>query len=434
MQKHFLIYFIEVMLSHMKKKRIVVTGMGLVSCFGTDVDFFYEQLLAGRSGIVPIEEFPCEEYPTRFAGVIRNFDTGDYVDKKQARRIDPFMRYAIVAGKKSLEMSGLTGEAFDKLDKSRCGILIGSGMGGMITFSDGVETLLTKGFKRLTPFFVPFIITNMGGATLAMDLGFMGPNYSISTACATANNSIYSAAQHIRNGEADLMICGGSEAPVTPIGLAGFVACKALSERNDAPTEASRPWDKERDGFVMGEGAGVLVLESLEHAQARGATILAEYLGGGVSCDAYHMTTPRSDGLGVSLCIENALKDAGIAKEEVNYINAHATSTPAGDLCEVEAIKKIFGPHLKNIKMNATKSMIGHGLGAAGGIEAIATIKAILTGKLHPTINLKNPEEAVEGIDLVPNKAKEHKVQVALSNSFGFGGHNSSILFARYVP
>ncbi len=416
----------------MKRKRVVVTGMGIVSCFGTDVDFFYEQLLAGRSGVVPIKEFPCEEYPTRFAAVVQDFDTGEYIDKKQARRIDPFMRYAMVAGKKSLEMSGLTGEAFDRLDKTRCGVLIGSGMGGMITFSDGVETLITKGFKRLSPFFVPFIITNMGGALLAMDLGFMGPNYSISTACATSNNCIYSAAEHIRSGEADVMICGGSEAPVTPIGLAGFVACKALSERNDAPQQASRPWDKARDGFVMGEGAGVLVLESLEHAQARGATILAEYLGGAVSCDAYHMTNPREDGLGVSLCIEKALADAGIAKEEVNYINAHATSTPVGDMCETAAIKRIFGSHLDQIKMNGTKSMIGHGLGAAGGLEAIATVKAILTGMVHPTINLTDPEEGTFGIDLVPNVAKPHKVRAALSNSFGFGGHNSVILFGPF--
>ena len=417
----------------MKKKRIVVTGMGVVSCFGTDVDFFYKQLLAGRSGISPIQEFPCEDYPTRFAGSVKDFDVGDYIDKKQARRVDPFIRYAMVSGKKALEMSGLTGEAFDKLDKTRCGVLVGSGMGGMTAFSEGVETLVTKGFKRLTPFFVPFIITNMGGALLAIDLGFMGPNYSISTACATSNNCIFAAAEHIRNGEADLMICGGSEASLTPIGLAGFVACKALSERNEDPETASRPWDKNRDGFVMGEGAGVLVLESLEHALARGATILAEYLGGGVSCDAYHMTSPRLDGLGVSLCIENALKNAGVSKERVNYINAHATSTPAGDMCEVQAVRHVFGPLVRNIKMNATKSMIGHCLGAAGGIEAIATIMAIQTGMLHPTINLSNPEEGLEDMDLVPNVAKAHKIEVALSNSFGFGGHNASLLFAPFV-
>lgn len=416
----------------MSRKRVVVTGMGVVSCFGSDTDLFYERLLAGDSGVTPITAFPCEEYPTRFAAAVRDFDTGEYIDKKQARRIDPFMRYTMVAGKKALESGGLTGEAFDRLTKTRCGVLIGSGMGGMVTYSEGVETLITKGYKRLTPFFVPFIITNMGGALLAMDLGFMGPNYSISTACATSNNCIYSAAEHIRNGDADLMLCGGSEAPLTPIGLAGFVACKALSERNESPEKASRPWDKRRDGFVMGEGAGVLVLESLEHALARGATILAEYLGGAVSCDAYHMTSPREDGSGVSFCIEKALADARIAAEEVNYINAHATSTPVGDMCEIAAVRKVFGPHLSQIKMNATKSMIGHGLGAAGGLEAVATVKAIVTGMLHPTINLEEPEEGLEGIDLVSGVAKPHTIRAALSNSFGFGGHNSVIVFGPF--
>jgi 3-oxoacyl-[acyl-carrier-protein] synthase II len=418
----------------MERKRIVVTGMGIVSCFGTDVDVFYDQLLAGKSGIVPIEEFPCQDFPTRFAGVIRNFDTGEYLDKKQARRVDPFIRYTTVAGKKALEKGNLTKEALDQLDKKRCGVLIGSGMGGMNVFYEGTETLLTKGFKRITPFFVPYIITNMGGALLAIDLGFMGPNYSISTACATANYCIHAAAQHIARGEADLMLCGGSEAPINPIGVAGFVACKALSERNDDPTRASRPWDKQRDGFVMGEGAGVLLLESLEHALERGAPIYAEYLGGGISCDAYHMTDPRTDGLGVGICIENAIAEAGITKEDVNYINAHATSTPVGDLCEVRALKKVFGPHISNIKMNATKSMIGHCLGAAGGIEAIATIKAIETGMLHPTINLNEPEEEIGDIDVIAHKAKPHQINVALSNSFGFGGHNSSLLFAPYHP
>ncbi len=416
----------------MQRKRVVVTGMGVVSCFGTDLDEFYNQLLAGKSGIVPIEEFPCQDFPTRFAGVVRNFEVGDYLDKKQARRVDPFIRYTAVAGKKALEHGKLSGEALDKLDKSRCGVLIGSGMGGMTVFYDGTETLLTKGFKRITPFFVPFIITNMGGALLAIDIGFMGPNYSISTACATSNYCIYSAAKHIMSGEADVMLCGGTESPINPIGVAGFVACRALSERNDEPQKASRPWDKQRDGFVMGEGAGVLLLESLDHALARGAPILAEYLGGGITCDAHHMTDPRADGLGVGLCIENAIKEAGISKEDINYINAHATSTLAGDLCEVRAVKQVFGPHVKNIKMNATKSMIGHCLGAAGGIEAIATIKAIETGLLHPTINLDEPEEELAGIDVVANTAKPHTIKAALSNSFGFGGHNSTLIFAPY--
>ncbi len=418
----------------MQKKRVVVTGMGIVSCFGTDVDEFYQQLLAGRSGVTLMKEFPGQDFPTRFAGWIPNFETGDYLDKKQARRVDPFIRYTAVAGKKALEHGNLPLNSLDQLDKSRCGVLIGSGMGGMNVFYEGCETLVTKGFKRMTPFFVPFIITNMGGALLAIDLGFMGPNYSISTACATGNYCIYAAAQHIRNGEADLMLCGGAEAPINPIGVAGFVACRALSERNEEPQKASRPWDKHRDGFVMGEGSGVLMLESLEHALARGAPIIAEYLGGAVTCDAHHMTDPRADGLGVRTCIELAVKDAGITREDINYVNAHATSTIVGDLCEVRAVKQFFGPHISQIKMNATKSMIGHCLGAAGGIEAIATIKAIQTGMLHPTINLEEPEEELAGIDVVANQAQPLKVKVALSNSFGFGGHNSSLLFGPYNP
>lgn len=413
----------------MAKKRIVVTGMGIVSCFGTDVDHFYQQLLAGKSGIVPIEEFPCSDHPTRFAGCIRNFDVGDYMDKKQARRVDPFIRYTMVAGKKALEMAKID---LAGLDKERCGIIIGSGMGGMEVFYEGVETILTKGYKRLTPFFVPYIITNMGGALLAIDLGFQGPNFSISTACATSNNSIHAAAEELQRGRADLMICGGAEAAINPIGLAGFVAIGALSTKNDDPTKASRPWDQGRDGFVMGEGAGVLILETLEHAQKRGAPIFAEYLGSAINCDAYHMTNPKEDGTAVASCIEEALQNAGVKPEEVNYINAHATSTPAGDLCEIAAIRKVFGDHAKNIKVNSTKSMIGHCLGAAGGLEAVATIQAILTGKLHPTINIDNLEPAVEGIDVLADGPKSHSVQIALSNSFGFGGHNSTIVFAPY--
>ncbi|MBS0620024.1 MAG: beta-ketoacyl-ACP synthase II [Verrucomicrobia bacterium] len=418
----------------MKRKRVVITGMGLVSCFGMDVEEFYNQLLAGRSGIRPIDAFPCQDYPTRFAGSVQGFDVGDYLDKKQARRVDPFIRYTVVSGKKALEHAGLKGEAFDKLDKNRSGILIGSGMGGMSVFEEGVETLVTKGFKRITPFFVPYIITNMGGALLGIELGFMGPNYSISTACATSNYCIHAAAQHIRRGDADLMLCGGAEAPLTPIGLAGFVACKALSERNEDPQKASRPWDVDRDGFVMGEGAGVLVLESLEHALARGATILAELVGSSVNCDAYHMTDPRPDGLGVATCIELALQDAQIPKEQINYINAHATSTLAGDLCEVRAVKQVFGSHSAKIKINSTKSLTGHCLGAAGAIEAIATIGAIKTGKVHPTINLDKPEKELEPLDPVAHVAQSHQITGALSNSFGFGGHNSTLIFAPYIP
>ncbi|MEI8301534.1 MAG: beta-ketoacyl-ACP synthase II, partial [Chlamydiota bacterium] len=377
-----------------------------------------------------ITQFPCEEYPTRFAASVKDLDVEGYLDKKQARRVDPVITYGIVAGKKALESA-----VFDQtlLNKQRCGVLIGSGMGGMKVFSDGVETVVTKGYKRLTPFFVPYIITNMAGALLAIDLGFSGPNYSISTACATATHAIVSAAQHIERGDADLMICGGTEAPIVPVGLSGFVACKALSERNDDPTKASRPWDKARDGFVMGEGAGVIVLEELEHALARKATILAEYLGGAISCDAHHMTDPISDGSVVAWTMKQALKEADLKPSDVDYINAHATSTLVGDLCEIRAIRTAFGSHCQNLQINATKSMIGHCLGAAGGMEAIATVKAIQTQKLHPTINLDEPEDEVKDLNLVPHRAQDAQVRVAISNSFGFGGHNACIVFGQYT-
>lgn len=413
------------------KKRIVVTGMGLVSCFGSDVNTFYNNLLEGKSGVRQIDCFPCTDMTTRFAASVQDFNPEPYIEKKQIRRLDPYARYAIVAGKKALEDAGLTGEALDRLNKKKCGVLIGSGMGGMRVFFDGSETLLQKGYSRLTPFFVPYILTNIGGALIAMDVGFMGPNYSISTACATGNYSIINAANHIRLGHADVMIAGGSEDALLELGLAGFIACKALSQRNDDPAKASRPWDKGRDGFVMGSGAGVLVLESLEHALARGAHIYAEYLGGGISCDAHHITDPRIDGEGVKLSIENALEDAGVGKDRVNYINAHATSTQAGDMAEYNAVKGVFGEDMSHIRMNATKSMIGHCLGAAGGIEAIATIKAIETGIIHPTINLDQPEEGIS-IATIPTVAVKHKIDVALSNSFGFGGHNASIALAAY--
>jgi len=417
----------------MKKKRIVVTGIGIVSCFGNSTEDFYDSLLLGKSGVSIIDNFPVDTFPTKIAACIRNFDVGDYMHKKNARRVDPFIQYAFVAGKKALEKAQIYPGKLEKLSRERCGILIGSGMGGMGTFSDGVLTMNNQGYQRLTPFFVPYIITNMAGAMLAIDLGFKGPNYSISTACATSNFCIVKAAEEIQADHADLMLCGGTEAPMFPIGLAGFVQAKALSERNESPQKASRPWDKKRDGFVMGEGAGVLVLESLEHALKRGAPIFAEYLGGSINCDAYHITTPRENGSEVKRCIESAITDANIEKEQINYVNAHATSTIVGDLCEIRALKEVFKEHIYNVKINATKSMIGHGLGAAGGMEAIATIKAINTNMLHPTINLEEPEEETQGLDLVPNQAIKHKVTGAISSSFGFGGHNSAIVLAPFV-
>lgn len=412
------------------KKRIVVTGMGIISCLGNDVDQFYKNLLAGTSGISMITEFPCEDYPTRFAGVIRDFNPEQYLDKKQARRVDKCIAYTVGASKNALASGNLDAEAIARLNKSRCGVLIGSGMGGMGMFVDGVQALTEKGIRRVSPFFVPYILTNMPGAFVAMEYGFMGPNYSISTACATSNYAIIAAGNHIRLGHADMILCGGAEAPIIPMGMAGFCAVKALSQRNDDPTKASRPWDRDRDGFVMGEGAGVLILESLEHAQARGAPIFAEYLGGGMSCDAHHITEPREDGGGVALCIHEALKDAEVKLTDVNYINAHATSTPLGDIAEVEALKKVFVHGREKIVMNGTKSMTGHSLGASGAMEAIATVKTITDGMVHGTKNLNNPEP---GLDFhIPTRAEPLKVKVALSNSFGFGGHNATVVFAPF--
>ncbi|KAL0321354.1 UNVERIFIED_CONTAM: 3-oxoacyl-[acyl-carrier-protein] synthase I, chloroplastic [Sesamum radiatum] len=415
------------------KKRVVITGMGLVSVFGNDVDAYYEKLLSGESGITLIDRFDASKFPTRFGGQIRGFKAEGYIDGKNDRRLDDCLRYCIVAGKKALEGADLGGDKLDKIekdlggyfeylsetssciralfgliqlslnaefenalftlegisswhsvkqiDKIRAGVLIGTGMGGLTVFSDGVQALIEKGHRKITPFFIPYAITNMASALLAIDLGLMGPNYSISTACATSNYCFYAAANHIRRGEADLMIAGGTEAAIIPIGLGGFVACRALSQRNDDPKLLLGPGTKIEMVLLW-----VKVLESLEHAMKRGAPIIAEYLGGAVNCDAYHMTDPRADGLGVSSCIQSALEDAGVSPEEVNYINAHATSTIVGDLAELNAIKKVF-KNTSEMKINATKSMIGHCLGAAGGLEAIATVKAITTGWLHPTIN-----------------------------------------------
>ncbi|XP_023773157.1 3-oxoacyl-[acyl-carrier-protein] synthase I, chloroplastic [Lactuca sativa] len=414
------------------KKRVVITGMGVVSVFGNDVDTYYDSLLAGKSGISLIDKFDASAFPTRIGGQIRGFESTEYIDRKNDRRLDDCQRYCIVAGKKALEDAGLRRHEQSKINKERAGVLVGSGLGGVTVLCEGLESLMESGYKKISPFLVPYTLTNMGPALLAKDLGFMGPNYSISAACATSNFCFCAAANHIREGKADLMIAGGVDAPIVPVQLGGFVACNALSQRNDDPQTASRPWDKDRDGIVMGEGAGVLVMESLDHAMKRGAPILAEYLGGAINCDAYHITNPRFDGLGVSSCIRSSLVDAGVSVEEVNYINAHATSTVIGDLAEVNALKKVF-KNTEGIKMNATKSMIGHCMGAAGGMEAIATIKAIQTGWLHPTINQFNPEPDVE-FDTVANKKQQHEINVAISTSFGFGGHNSVIAFSAFKP
>ncbi|XP_030538491.1 3-oxoacyl-[acyl-carrier-protein] synthase II, chloroplastic-like isoform X2 [Rhodamnia argentea] len=413
-----------------KQRRVVVTGMGVVTPLGHDLDTFYNNLLEGASGISEIEAFDCSQFPTRIAGEIKSFSTDGWVAPKLSKRMDKFMLYMLTAGKKALADGGITEDLMNELDKTRCGVLIGSAMGGMKVFNDAIEALRIS-YRKMNPFCVPFATTNMGSAMLAMDLGWMGPNYSISTACATSNFCIMNAANHIIRGEADVMLCGGSDAAIIPIGLGGFVACRALSQRNNDPTKASRPWDMCRDGFVMGEGAGVLLLEELEHAKERGANIYAEFLGGSFSCDAHHITEPRPDGVGIIMCIENALSRAGVSKEDVNYINAHATSTMAGDMMEYQALIHCFGQN-GELRVNSTKSMIGHLLGAAGAVEAVAAVQAIRTGWVHPNVNLESPDDGVDTSVLVGPRKERVDVKVALSNSFGFGGHNSSILFAPY--
>ncbi|KAJ6995508.1 hypothetical protein NC653_018092 [Populus alba x Populus x berolinensis] len=389
---------------HTKQKRVVVTGLGVVSPLGHEPDVFYNNLLEGVSGVSQIEAFDCAQFSTRIAGEIKSISTDGWVSPKLAKRMDKFMLYMLIAGKKALADGGITEDMMDELNKAKCGVLIGSAMGGMKVFNDAIEALRIS-YKKVNPFCVPFATTNMGSAMLAMDLGWMGPNYSISTACATGNFCILNAANHIIRGEAVsiLMLCfvvaqiqqlfllvvfssfpelylfpgiAGSSYVFIIIGagLGGFVACRALSQRNDDPTRASRPWDMNRDGFVMGEGAGVLLLEELEHAKKRGANIYAEFLGGSFTCDAYHMTEPRPDGAGIILCIEKALAQSGVSKEDVNYINAHATSTPAGDLKEYNALMHCFGRN-SGLRVNSTKSMIGHLLGASGAVEAIAAVQ-----------------------------------------------------------
>ncbi|KDD75769.1 beta-ketoacyl synthase [Helicosporidium sp. ATCC 50920] len=418
-------------------RRVVITGMGVVSAFGNDADAFYDALLEGTSGVRTIESFDASKFSTRFAAEIGNgFKPGDCLDPKLARRLDRELSYAVVASKQALRMAGLDKqiqpEGHAKLDLGRAGVLVSSGMGGLTVLQDNVRKLFEEGYQRMSPFFIPYAITNMAAALVSIDQGFMGPCYSVSTACATSNYSMVMAASHIRQGDADVMLAGGAEAPVLPVGLGGFVACRALSQRNDAPQRASRPWDRDRDGFVIGEGAGVLVMESLEHALERGAPILAEYLGGALTCDAHHTTQPHPEGLGVGRCVALALQNAGVSDPEaVNYINAHATSTGQGDVAEVKALRAAL-PHLPSVKMNATKSMIGHALGAAGGLEAVAVIQAMRTGWVHPTLNLDNVMPEAEGLQLVPHKKERLDVNVALSNSFGFGGHNSVVVFAPY--
>lgn len=414
------------------KKRIVITGMGLVSVFGSDIDTFYSKLLEGESGISLIDRFDASDFPVKIAGQIRGFSSLGYIGEKNDRRLDDCWRYCLVAGKRALEDANLGQVVLRTMDRSRIGVLIGTGLGGITSFNNGVESLITKGYKEMSPFFIPYTITNMGSALLAIDTGLMGPNYTISTLCASANCCFFAAANHIRKGDADIMVAGGTEAALTPLAMGGFIVARSLSQRNDEPQKASRPWDQDRDGAVLTEGSGVLVMESLEHAVKRGANIIAEYLGGAINSDAHHIIYAPPDGLGGSLCMMKSLENAGVSPEEVNYVNAYASAVPVAENSELNAINKVF-KDTSEIKMNSTKSIIGHGLGASGGIEAIATIKALKTGWLHPTINQNKLVPGVT-IDTVPNVKKQHEVNVAISNSLGLGGHNAVAVFAPFKP
>ena len=409
-------------------KKVVVTGMGLVSPIGLNLDDYWKNLLNGKSGVAPITKFDTTDFKTKFAAELKGFDPEDYMDRRDARYMDPFCHYAVVAADMAIKDAGLEEE---KLDLDRIGVIVGSGIGGMCIFENQVEVILKHGPRRITPFFVPIMIIDIASGHISMRHNFKGPNFATVSACATASHAIGTAVDNIRLGRADAMVCGGSESPITKAGIGGFNAMRAISTRNDEPEKASRPFDKDRDGFIVGEGSGILILESEEYAKARGARIYAEITGVGFTADAYHITAPAPGGEGAVRAMKMALDEAGIAPEEVDYINAHGTSTLLNDKNETEAIKTLFGEHAYKLKVSSTKSMIGHLLGAAGGVESIATIMSVIEDRIHPTINYDTPDPDCD-LDYVPNKAIKHTTNHALCNTFGFGGHNASLLFSKY--
>ncbi|OUM96395.1 MAG: beta-ketoacyl-[acyl-carrier-protein] synthase II [Thermobacillus sp. ZCTH02-B1] len=408
-------------------RRVVVTGMGVVTALGSDLDTFWSNLVAGKSGVTRVEAFDASEFPTQIAAEIKDFKPEDYMDKKEARRMDRFVQFAVAASLMAMRDAGL--EPGVNIDPDRIGVMVGSGIGGLSTWEEQYNILIEKGPKRVSPFFIPMMIANMASGQISILTGAKGPNSTAVTACATGTHSIGDSFKLIQRGEADAMICGGAEAAIRPIGFAGFCSMRAMSSRNDEPEKASRPFDAERDGFVMGEGSGVLVLESLEHALKRGARIYAEVIGYGMSGDAHHITDPDPDG--AARCMLRALKDAGIGPEAIDYINAHGTSTPVGDRSETIAIKQAFGDHAYRLAVSSTKSMTGHLLGAAGGIEAVILALTLKNGVIPPTINLEHPDPECD-LDYVPNAARKSDVRTGLSNSFGFGGHNATIVMRRY--
>ena len=411
----------------MARRRVVVTGLGIVSPVGTGVAGAWSNIVAGKSGIARITRFDASAYPSTIAGEVKGFDPAPYVSPKEVRRFDTFIHYGLAAAIEALKDSGLD---LDRENREAVGVCIGSGIGGLPMIEDTHNALLAGGPRKVSPFFVPGSIINLISGQLSIMYGLKGPNLALVTACTTANHSIGEAARHIEYGEADVMVAGGSEACICALGVGGFCAARALSTRNDDPAAASRPWDKDRDGFVLGEGAGVLMLEEYEHAKARGARIYCELAGYGVSADANHITAPCEDGAGAVRCMDNALRNAGLNREEVDYINAHGTSTPLGDVAETIAIKNCFGDHAKTVAISSTKSMTGHLLGAAGGVESVFSVLALRDQIAPPTINLFEPDPQCD-LDYVPNAARKMKIDVALSNSFGFGGTNGSLVFRK---
>lgn len=412
----------------MSRKRVVVTGLGMISSLGNTVADTWHGIVNGKSGVATISHFDASAFTTQFSASVKNLVVDDYFPGKEARKMDPFIQYGMVAGIQAIRDSGLE---INEANAGRIGVSIGSGIGGIGTIEEGSATLEHKGPRRISPFFVPSAIINMISGNLSIMYGLRGPNIAITTACTTGTHSIGFAARMIQYGDADVMVAGGAEMATTPLGLGGFAAARALSTRNDNPQAASRPWDKDRDGFVLGDGAGVLVLEEYEHAKKRGAKIYAELIGFGMSGDAYHMTSPPEDGSGAAASMRNAILDAGISPELINYINAHGTSTPAGDKAECAAVKSVMGAASAQVAVSSTKSMIGHLLGAAGAVEAIFSVLAIRDQVAPPTINLDNPEDSCTDLNLVPHTAQERKIDAVLSNSFGFGGTNGSLIFRK---
>ncbi len=413
------------------KRRVVVTGMGALTPIGLSTREFWENMMKGTSGSAMIKSFDPSRLETKFACELKGFDPLNYIDKKTSRRLDRYAQYALASAGQAIEDSGLKPAELSDGERARVGVIFGSGIGGIETFYQQSIINNTQGPDRVSPFFIPMLIPDIAAGYISIQYGFRGPNYCIVSACATANNNMIDAYMLIKQGVADIILSGGSEAAINEVGIAGFNASRALSTRNESPETASRPFDATRDGFVMGEGGASLVLEDLEHAQKRGAKIYAEVIGMGLSADAYHITAPHPDGLGAILAMEMAIKDAGVSPQEIDYINMHGTSTPLGDIGETRAIKKVFGDYAYKLNLSSTKSMTGHLLGAAGAVEAIASILAINNNRIPPTINFENPDPECD-LNYTFNKPQDREVNIAISNAFGFGGHNTSVIFSKY--